>query len=152
MIGRTRCNAWRRIEADSEAVKQRQSDAGPIPLIEKPGAPQSPISSLPSPSSPLHSSLTPSQARAADYFRATRTPRAAWKTLADLAPQLAEIDLRYAAGDYDTAADVLTDIDFDYLLLWGHYRLMIDQHERLQGKLSDATLKQISLGNLGTAY
>ena len=108
------------------------------------------------PSPPLHSStLTPPlslstlQTRAADYFRATRTPRAAWKTLADLAPQLAEIDLRYAAGDYDTAADVLTDIDFDYLLLWGHYRLMIDQHERLQGKLSDATLKQISVGNLG---
>jgi tetratricopeptide (TPR) repeat protein len=92
------------------------------------------------------------QTRAADYFRATRSPRADWKTLADLAPQLAEIELRYAAGDYDTAAQVLTEVDFDYLLLWGHYRLMIDQHERLQGKLSDATLKATSVGNLGSAY
>jgi tetratricopeptide (TPR) repeat protein len=65
---------------------------------------------------------------------------------------LAEIDLRYAASDYDTAADVLTDIHFDYLLLWGHYRLMIDQHERMQGKLGNERLKQNSLGNLGTAY
>ena len=90
--------------------------------------------------------------RAADYFRATRAPRAEWKTLADLTPHLAEIDLRCAANDYDAAARVLLDIDYDYLLLWGHYRLMIDQHERLQGKLSDARLKRISVGNLGQAY
>jgi tetratricopeptide (TPR) repeat protein len=100
----------------------------------------------------LQSPISNLQSRAADYFRETRTPRSDWKSLADLAPQLAEIDLRYAAGDYDTAADVLTEIDFDYLLLWGHYRLLIDQHERLQGKVSDARLKQNSVGNLGIAY
>jgi tetratricopeptide (TPR) repeat protein len=109
----------------------------------------------PSDDSPPYSLLPTSYSllrRAADYFRETRAPRAEWKTLADLAPHLAEIDLRCAAGDYDAAARVLTGIDFDYLLLWGHYRLMIDQHERLQGKLSDATLKRISVGNLGMAY
>lgn len=92
------------------------------------------------------------QSRAADYFRETRSPRDEWKSLADLAPQLAEIDLRYAAGEYDSAADVLTDIDFDYLLLWGHYWLLIEQHERLQRRLSDSRLKCSSVGNLGTAY
>ena len=70
----------------------------------------------------------------------------------DLTPQLAEIDLRYAAGDYDSAAQVLREIDFNYLLLWGHYRLMIEQHARLQGKIRDAWLKRASAGNLGTAY
>ena len=40
---------------------------------------------------------------------------------------------------------MLTDIDFDYLLLWGHYRLMAELHERLQGKLTDPTLKMISV-------
>ena len=92
------------------------------------------------------------QSRAADYFRATRTPRAEWKRLEDLEPQMAEIELRCAAGDFDAAAYVLVDIDFHYLLLWGHYRLVIEQHERLQGKLNDAGLKQASVGNLGTAY
>jgi tetratricopeptide (TPR) repeat protein len=47
---------------------------------------------------------------------------------------------------------VLTEIDFDYLMLWGHYRLTIDQHERLQGKVSNGNLKESSAGNLGTAY
>ena len=41
---------------------------------------------------------------------------------------LAEFDLRCAAGDYDTAAMYYLNIDLDYLLLWGHYRMMIDLH------------------------
>ena len=90
--------------------------------------------------------------RGANYFAETRLPRKNWKTLSDLAPQLAEIDLRCAAEDFDTAARVLRTIDFDYLLLWGHYRLMINLHENLQGKLNDSYLKSGSVGNLGTAY
>jgi tetratricopeptide (TPR) repeat protein len=39
----------------------------------------------------------------------------------------------------------------EYLLLWGHHRLMVELHERLQGKLSDPTLKIGSTGNLGSA-
>jgi tetratricopeptide (TPR) repeat protein len=91
-------------------------------------------------------------ARGADYFRSVRKPSADCKTLQDLEPQLAEIDLRIAAEDYNTAADVLRSIDLDYLLLWGHYRLMAELHERLQGKISDPELKGISAGNLGSAY
>jgi len=90
--------------------------------------------------------------RGAEYFRQARKPRAEWKTLDDLAPQLAEFDLRCAGQEYDTAADVLTDIDFDYLLLWGHYRLVAELHERLRDKLSDPTLERRSVGNLGSAH
>ena len=90
--------------------------------------------------------------RAADYFQEVRKPRAEWKTINDLAAQLDEFDLRYAGQDYDTAASVLLDIDFDYLLLWGHARRVVELHERLRGKLSDAWLNGSSLGNLGTAY
>ena len=90
-------------------------------------------------------------ARAADYFKKTRLPRAEWKNINDLAPQLHEFDLRCQAEDYDTAARVLTDIDFHYLLLWGHYRTMITMHERLQGKIQNLRLKANSVGNLGSA-
>ena len=55
------------------------------------------------------------------------------------------------AGDYDSAASVLTEIDFDYLLLWGHYRLMIDLHESLQEKINDKNLARISANDLGLA-
>ena len=89
--------------------------------------------------------------RGAGYFAQTRKPRAAWKRLDDLAPQLAEFELRRQGEDYDTAADVLLEIDFDYLLLWGHYRLTVELHQRLQDKLTNPDLRQASIGNLGIA-
>jgi tetratricopeptide (TPR) repeat protein len=90
--------------------------------------------------------------RAAEYFKQSRLPREDWKTIEDLAPQLAEFDLRCAGEDYDMAADLLTDIDFNYLLTWGLYRQMAEMHERLQGKLSDKYMQAASVGNLGSAY
>ena len=62
--------------------------------------------------------------RAADYFLEVRKPRADWKTLDDLEPQLSEIRLRIQGGEYDSAAEVLKEIGFDYLRVWGRYRLL----------------------------
>ncbi len=90
--------------------------------------------------------------RAANFFVQARKPKEDWKTLDDLAAQLAEFDLRYAVHDYDAAAKLLTDIDFDYLLLWGHSQLVIELHEKLQEKIDDTRLARLSVGNLGTAY
>jgi tetratricopeptide (TPR) repeat protein len=87
---------------------------------------------------------------AADYFAQARKPREEWKKLDDLAAQLAEFDLRCAAGDYDTAAGVLTDIDFDYLLLWGHYRLTFGLYEKVYKNVNDKVLKESVIGNMGT--
>jgi tetratricopeptide (TPR) repeat protein len=88
--------------------------------------------------------------RGAAYFEQTRKPREAWKQLDDLAPQLAEFELRHQGEDYDAAAAVLLDIDY-YLVLWGHYRLLVERHERLQGKLTDPAIEQAHTGNLGSA-
>ncbi len=90
--------------------------------------------------------------RAADYFKKARTPRDEWKSIEDLAPQLAEFDLRYAGQDYDTATSVLSDISYHYLLQWGFYRLTAELNERLQGKLSDQYLISYNMGTLGIAY
>ncbi len=90
--------------------------------------------------------------RGANYFEEVRIPCENWKTIDDLAPQLAEFDLCRKGEDYDAAARVLLEIDSDYLLLWGHFRLVIELHELLLGKLSDPELNLISTGNLGTAY
>lgn len=88
--------------------------------------------------------------RGADYFEQTRTPRETWRNMNDLAPQLAEFELRYQAAQYDTAARVLSDIDFDYLMLWGHYRLVVDLHERLRGHINDPSADTDSLATLGS--
>jgi tetratricopeptide (TPR) repeat protein len=90
--------------------------------------------------------------RAADYFAQARKPRAEWKKLDDLSAQLAEFDLRCTAENYDTAASMLSEIDFDYLLLWGHYRLMIQLHEKTTGKIKDPFLHMKNLNGLGSAY
>ncbi len=90
--------------------------------------------------------------RAAEWFKLSRKPREAWKTLDDLAAQLSEFELRCEDDDYDTAAAVLLEFDFDYLFLWGHYRLMSELHERLQGKITDPSLVAASARSLGLAY
>jgi len=89
--------------------------------------------------------------RAADYFEETRTPRETWRTLDDLAPQLAEFDMRCAAGDDEAAAVLLGDIGFDYLMLWGHFRLLIDLRKRLEGRLVDPTTAMENKHELGNA-
>ena len=88
---------------------------------------------------------------AADFFAQARKPRTDWKKLGDLAAQLAEFDLRCVAGDYNTAADVLTDISYDYLLLWGHYHLTIDLQLRMKDKITDKFLRMSNLNYLGAA-
>jgi tetratricopeptide (TPR) repeat protein len=90
------------------------------------------------------------QNRAAEWFKLSRTARECWNTLDDAAPELAEFELRCASEDYNTAAAVLLEIN-DYLLLWGHYRMMVDLHDRLQGKISNPTFQRKSLEQLGSA-
>ncbi|MFZ5911942.1 MAG: tetratricopeptide repeat protein [Chloroflexota bacterium] len=90
--------------------------------------------------------------RAADYFRKARKPRAEWKKLEDLSAQLAEFDLRCEAGDYDTACGILSSFYYDYLYLWGHYRLWISLHLRVKDNLQDKTLIMHNLNGLGLAH
>jgi tetratricopeptide (TPR) repeat protein len=90
--------------------------------------------------------------RAAEYFKTRRKPRMAWRSLEDLAPQLAEFDLRVQGEDYETAATLLNEISFNYLLRWGHHRLVVELRERLVDKLDDPKLAQNNLGELGSAY
>ncbi len=60
--------------------------------------------------------------------------------------------LRTEAGDYDTAARVLKEIDFDYLLLWGHARLVVELHEQLYEHLRDEWLQMACSNSLALAY
>ena len=101
---------------------------------------------------PAAFTLTGLQARAADYYALIRTPRDSWRTLEDVRPQLAEFELRCDAGDYDTAATVLADIDFDYLLVWGHYRTLLALHGRTYGRITDPDLNAAHLINLGNCH
>lgn len=89
--------------------------------------------------------------RGAEYFKQSRLPEQKWQTIDDVAPQLAEFDLRYAGQEYDMAAGVLLPIK-NLLHRWGYYRTSAELHELLRGRLSDYHLQQISLDHLGLAY
>jgi tetratricopeptide (TPR) repeat protein len=102
--------------------------------------------------SPAAFTLAALQARAADYYAQIRTPRESWRTLEDIRPQLAEFELRCDTGDYDTAATVLADIDFDYLRVWGHYRTLVELHGRIHGQITDPALNVTHLSSLGVCY
>lgn len=74
-------------------------------------------------------------ARAAAYFSRTRRPGETWRNIDDLAPQLAEFDLRVEAEEYEAAATVLGGSVFNALRDWGEFRLLEALEERLRGKL-----------------
>lgn len=90
--------------------------------------------------------------RGAEYFKQIRKPQTDWKTFDDLAPQLAEFELRFAGEEYQTAAAVLDEISNKYLNLWGYYQLSSELHERLLGKMENPYLKRKILGILGLSY
>ncbi len=90
--------------------------------------------------------------RAAAYHRQQRLPKEQRKRITDLEPQLLEFEYRVEMGDYNAAADLLRDIDFNYLHLWGYALRAITMHENLQGKITQSNLARWSIGNLGMAY
>ena len=45
---------------------------------------------------------------------------------------------------------MLADIDFEYLLVWGHYRTLIELHGRIHGQITDPAVNAIHLANLGS--
>jgi tetratricopeptide (TPR) repeat protein len=89
---------------------------------------------------------------AAEYFQHARLPRENWKTIKDLAPQLAEFDLRCEGQDYEMAGYVLVGISFDYLMIWGWNRRVVELNEHLLDKLDDSGLRSTILNNQGCAY
>ena len=85
--------------------------------------------------------------RAAEYFKKTRTPSQTWQTVRDLAPQLAEFELRFAGHQYDCAARLVLEIE-SHLLACNAHQLLIELYERLQGRLSDPLLQESALARL----
>ncbi len=65
---------------------------------------------------------------------AARTDPAKWNSLDDLAMLLAEFDMRCEGEDFERACAVLFTLH-PLLQVWGHYRLLHELAERLEGHL-----------------
>jgi tetratricopeptide (TPR) repeat protein len=90
--------------------------------------------------------------RAADFYTSVRKPENEWKSLDDLAPQLAEFEHRVRAEDFEGAFRVAGTIDSNYLFLWGYYPRLIGMREMLVGQMTDPELEADNQERLGNAY
>lgn len=90
--------------------------------------------------------------RAADFYADIRKPETQWKSIDDLAPQLAEFEHCVRAEDYDRAAHVLDIMNYDYLFLWGYVNRLLEMRQKLIGNLANPNLEMTNLGDLGIIY
>ncbi|MBU0611027.1 MAG: DUF4062 domain-containing protein [Armatimonadetes bacterium] len=89
---------------------------------------------------------------AAEFWQQVRKPTSEWQDIDDLEPQLEEFHHLASAGLYDQAAEILGDIDFDYLWQWGYGSQMLKLRQELAGRLTDPHLMITNLGSMGRAY
>jgi tetratricopeptide (TPR) repeat protein len=90
--------------------------------------------------------------RAADWYVQLRVDREHWRTMAGLEPLLLEFEHRIKAGDYNDAAAVLSEIDVDYLIMFGHADRALAMRQQLDGKVTDRRLQMLHAYGLARAY
>ncbi len=88
--------------------------------------------------------------RTAKYYAHIRKPESEWKTIEDLAPQLAEFEHLVKAREYDAACQVL-DSNATHLFLWGYYALLVAMRKTLVGKIQSLTLQLNNLEGMADA-
>ena len=75
-----------------------------------------------------------------------------WKSLEDIADYIDKARSFIEKRDYYSVAKKLSCITFDYLLVWGHYDLIIDLWGKCIKKLSSPQQKMEAHNNIGLAY
>lgn len=86
------------------------------------------------------------------YHFLKRKPLREITEYADLTYHLSDMAYSFICEDYNHVADVLTDIDTDYLVDYGHMGLALDWHKRIEGKITDQRLKAIQEAKLGLIH
>ena len=89
---------------------------------------------------------------AADYWARVRIPPESWASIADVEPQLLEIEHRFAAGDLAGAAETLSLVDGHPLAFTWDAKRLLALRERLDGALEDPRLLMLHSYGLGQIY
>ena len=89
--------------------------------------------------------------RAADFYAQLRVPREKWRRIVDVEPYLLEFEHRVRAEDFDAAAEVLSQIDVQFVLWRGYARRLQSMHLALEGKIKDPRHKMLHAYGLGQA-
>lgn len=89
---------------------------------------------------------------AADYFQQFRKKEKDCLSIADVEPHLNQLDHLIAAGEFDAAEEVVSEIDREHLSLWGYASLVIEKRVKLLGRIRVRWQEARNLGHLGSAY
>ena len=94
--------------------------------------------------------------KAAKFYQSQFKDKSLWQEPTDLSPQLKAFDHLYNAGQinpahFDAAAEVLSGIEFGYLLSWGKSQDLLEKRQSLIGKLTDPMLIGQNFNSLGVA-
>jgi tetratricopeptide (TPR) repeat protein len=89
------------------------------------------------------------ESRAATYYAQLRSPREAWKSVKDLAPQVFEFGHWLRAGEYDRAAEVMSSVDLDFLIWQGAARRVRELRTALDGRIQNRQLQLQHHDSLG---
>ncbi|MGQ9846067.1 MAG: tetratricopeptide repeat protein [Bacteroidales bacterium] len=88
----------------------------------------------------------------ANYFSHMKKNQQDWKSISDLYPNLSEIQHLIKAGYYDKACELINQIDFDYLYIWGYPELLLSLRLKVKEAIKDQKLAAINLRGIGNAY
>ena len=92
------------------------------------------------------------ETKCADFYEASKKTLDEANAIEDLKAHIDEINHLTRAGHYERAARVLTSIDYDYLILWGHYKLLSELWESLIYELKTPDLQMNAYNDLGVVY
>ncbi len=86
------------------------------------------------------------------YYKEHKKPQSEWESIEDLQAHIDEIKHLTRAELYERAARVLKTISFNYLMLWGHNKLVKQLWEKLIYELKTPDLQMNAYNDLGVVY
>ncbi|MBZ0281670.1 MAG: tetratricopeptide repeat protein [Anaerolineae bacterium] len=90
--------------------------------------------------------------RAAEYYASISPPKEKWVNYRALEPKINEFEHLLNAGNYDDAARLMNEIDFDYLLRWGNTGRILMMRQPLVTKIKDRRLAAQNMVGIGLAF
>jgi tetratricopeptide (TPR) repeat protein len=86
---------------------------------------------------------------AADWYRSQRKP--AWRSMEDVRPNLLEWEHAMRAGDYTRAVDIVEELDFSHLSLWGEWHRLLEMRMEIPLDELDPRRRALNVRGIGAA-
>lgn len=90
--------------------------------------------------------------RAAECYKLQRRPKDQWNDFSDIVPMLNEFDQHVICENYDSAASILLDVEYQFLSVQGHYNLAAKMFESLKNKIKDKRIEMECDHRLARSY